>query len=92
MRQWMETLQRLTHRQRSSRLNMFKVIRSVDVRVVEAKELSRSGDYYCMVLLDDEQQVGVCCELQPFLRDLRCVLCNPIKTFQGYIIAHSKKK
>ena len=75
MRQWMETLQRLTHRQRSSRLNMFKVIRSVDVRVVEAKELSRSGDYYCMVLLDDEQQArSVCCEFQPSLCDLRCVL------------------
>ena len=59
MRQWLDALQRLTSSQRASRMGAFKIIRSVEIRVVEAKDLPRSGDHYCLVLIDDDQQVRV---------------------------------
>ncbi|EGD82365.1 hypothetical protein PTSG_03032 [Salpingoeca rosetta] len=54
-RQWMEALREVCFPDPNTDATM-RLVRSVSVTVVEAKDLPKSGDYFALVLLDHERQ------------------------------------
>eukprot|EP00054_Salpingoeca_dolichothecata_P023489 m.156743 g.156743 ORF g.156743 m.156743 type:complete len:1139 (-) comp24699_c0_seq7:130-3546(-) len=54
--QWHHLLYQICSGRRKSRIDVCRIVKSLELRLCEAKELPKTGEYYCLIFLDDELQ------------------------------------